>query len=443
MCSIMLPDIPSVMAGKQLDVRMQGIVDNIIFTSKDIWVYYEIDTTKCNFLNDDAVIKLLEGMTNTFNDMVNELNTSISMHLLIVNTPVNINDWENQTTIKSDSLNERNFNKFFANQVRDLKARTFESRKMYLGIKLMNRHDTNSSSIISQIQAGCSQLLEYANNIIFARAGIADNAISDKEIQTVKTVETMYYDFLHESCLHVSRPEAEELALIAKRTFYPGMPTPFLDVPVNGRWGKGDMVRELGADVMLNHHFVSITQNIDDAMLTGYRATLTFSKFPVPSEHPLATPWFYMLQKMGLPFDMYSRFEIIPPDNPNSDDNQKTNNKKASNISSFLSNKKTDTVKNNDDNQKINTKPILKGTYRMIITNNDFNELEQTINIIMNAYASNGINLTWTSGDQQDLLLESMPGDMVRESSFMLTSDLMPEVNKPVDTYQMMMQQLY
>ena len=78
----------------------------------------------------------------------------------------------------------------------------------------------------------------------------------------------------------------------------------------------------------------------------------------------------------------------------------------------------------------------------MIITNNDFNELEQTINIIRNAYASNGINLTWTSGDQQDLLLESMPGDMVRESSFMLTSDLMPEVNKQVDPYQMMMQQL-
>ena len=125
MHSIMLSDISSVMAGKQLDVRMQGIVDNIIFTSKDIWVYYEIDTTKCNFLNDYAVIKLLEGMTNTFNDMVNELNSSISMHLLIVNTPVNINDWENQTTIKSDSLNERNFNKFFANQVRDLKARNF------------------------------------------------------------------------------------------------------------------------------------------------------------------------------------------------------------------------------------------------------------------------------------------------------------------------------
>lgn len=385
--------LDGMMAGKRLDVRMRGIVDNIIFSKTEVWAYYEVDTGDCDFMSDASNALMLSGMSQSFAGMMAGRDERVGMHLIVANTPVDIDEWESQSLEIAELWDMKpGFNKCFATQVAALKSRRFMSRKIYIGVRMMGRHSVNSTDFRKTFAAGWEQVAQYAKDYVFAPAGIDDSSISDKEIMNAKETERTYYDSFNASAMKVRRPEAEELALLAKRTFYPCMPTPYLDAPANGRWGKGNMIRELGADMALNRRWVEITQELGGEQVKGYRATLTFSHFPETASP--AAPWIYMLQKMGLPFDMYARFELVP-----SGETQDGGTGKTGNIG-------------------------LEGTYRMILTSDDVSELERTVEIMRSSYADNGITLTWTAGDQQDLMLESMPGDTLREQSFIQSSDI-------------------
>lgn len=421
------------MAEKRLDIKMRGIVDNIVFTKSEIWAYYIVETESYDFLDMDSKLVMLGNMSQAFSNMMANKDERIDMHLIITNTPVDIDHWEQQFMAVSDSWDRKpGFNKYFAQQVQYLKQREYMSRKIYIGVRLMNRHEISYKSLVKQFESGLDQTMQYVKDTVFAPAGIDDYAIGDKEIKSAKAMEDDYYNFFHGSAMQAQRPEAEEIALVAKRTFYPSMPTPFLDVPANSRWGKGDMVRELGADMVRNRRWTEISQPMQGTILTGYRATLTFSKFPESMTMPGATPWIYMMQSSGLPFDMYARFALIPNKKMKKEvthqkmdleDEGGNAQEGGHNISLDLQEDYSKALELEAYTNK-NDNPWLEGTYRMVITSTDTEDLKQTVEIIKNAYSSAGITVTWTSGDQQDLLLESMPGDTIREKSFVQISSV-------------------
>lgn len=418
---------------EKLDIQMRGIVDNIVFSKNEIWAYFAVNTQSYDFMDDGSKLNMLNNMTKAFADMMANKDERIPMHLIITNTPVDIDHWEDQFLRTTESWDRKpGFNKYFANQVQYLKSREYMSRKIYVGVKMADRHDVSMKGFMRQLEAGFDQALQYVKDIIFVPAGIDDYSISDKEIKNAKAMEEDYYNFFHSSEMMATRPEAEEIALVMKRTFYPSMPTPYLDVPANGRWGKGDMVRELGGILVKNKLWTEISQPMMGHVLTGYRATLTFSKFPENMQVPGGTPWIYMMQKMGLPFDMYGRFDLIPNKKMKKEvTHQKMDlEDEGGNAASGGHNISLDLQ---EDYQKAmeleaytnkNDNPWLEGVYRMVITSYDVEDLKQTVEIVRNAYSSAGIILTWTKGDQQDLLLESMPGDKIRERSFMQTSNV-------------------
>lgn len=418
---------------KKLDVSMRGIVDNIVFSKNEVWAYYTVDTSGYDFLNDSSKTIMLSHMSQAFANMMANKDERIDMHLIITNTPVNVDHWEEQFLEATSSWDRKpGFNKYFASQVEYLKARAFMSRKIYIGVKLINRHEVTFRSFSKQLEAGFSQALDYLKDEFFTPVGINDYAISDKEIKSAKSLETDYYNFFSGSDFGSERAEAEELALVSKRAFYPSMPTPFLDIPANSRWGKGDIVRELGSDIVCNRRWTEISQPMLGTILTGYRATLTFSHFPNEMTLPGMTPWIYLLQKMSLPFDVYARFTLIP---------NKKMKKEVTKQKMDLEDEGANATEGGhtvsldlqDDYGKAmeleaytnkNEDPWIEGTYRLVITDNDVDNLKQTVEILSNSYSGNGITLNWTVGDQQDLLLEYMPGDHLREASFNQTSNV-------------------
>lgn len=415
-----------------LDIQMSGIADNIVFSKKDIWAYYEVDTTGYDFLNEMSKVSMLRSINQTFVNLSSNRENELDWHLILTNTPVDINHWEEQYLKVSDQWDRKpGFNKFFTDQVEYLKQREFLSRKVYLGIKIGDRYGVDAKGFLKEMSAGWRQAKSYVNEFL-KTLWIQDLSIKEKEITQAKAQEKEFYSMMHNSSLNCERPEAEELGLIMKRTMYPAMPTPYLDVPANGRWGNGDIIRETGADIVKNRRWTEISQPINGQIVKGYRATLTFSKFPEQMSSPISTPWIYMMERIGIPFDMYARFSVIP---------SKAMKKK-------ISQQKADILDEGQNAGEVgvdapldlqeayqkaseleayankNNEPFLRGTYRMVITANSEDELINIIDIVKTTYSNSGITLTWTAGDQQDLLLESMPGDKIREKSFMQSSNV-------------------
>lgn len=420
------------MADRKMDIRMCGVYGNIVFSKSEVWAYYAVDTNGYDFMNEDSKVIMLSGMSQTFANMMAGKDERIDMHLIITNTPVDIDHWEAQFLEQTADWDRKpGFNKYFATQVEYLKSREYMSRKVYIGIKLMNRHEVTLKNVMKQAEGGVGNAIRYLKETMFAPVG--NDGIDRKEVKNAQAIEQDYYNFYHGSEMAAVRASTEEIALIMKRAFYPAMPTPYLDVkPTDDTWLKSDMIRELGADMVRNRKWTEITQPVGGRMLTGYRATLTFTKFPESMMIPPSTPWIYLLQKMGLPYDIYGRFTLIPNKKMKKEvshqkmdleDEGANATEGGHNISLDLQEDYSKAMQLEAYTNK-NDNPWLEGTYRMVVTSDDIEDLEQTVEILKNAYSSAGITVTWTTGDQQDLMLEYLPGDTLREKSFVQTSSV-------------------
>lgn len=418
-----------------LDYQIRGIVDNIVFSKDEVWAYYSAETSGYDFLDEDSKAALLANVNQTFLNLSTNRDSNMDWHLIVTNTPIDVDHWEDQYLSATDGWDRGpGFNQFLAKQVDYLRRNEFMTRKIYLGIKIDIRHGVSTKGFMASFRNGWHEALAYISDSLFGFLKVSDYSISDKEISRERSIERDVFNTMRSNMyLPCNRPTTEELALIIKRTLYPAMPTPYLDVPANGRWGKGDIARETGADMEKNRRWTKISQPINGDIMIGYRATLSFSKFPEKMMSPPSTPWAYMMQGiLSIPFDMYARFTVIP----NSTMKKKISRQKADiideggNAGAVGVDAPLDLQ---EDYQSIseleafaqkNDEPFLDGVYRLVITAPSEDELKERVEIIKTQYASKGIVLTWTVGDQQDLLLEYMPGDKIRERSFIQNSNI-------------------
>ena len=68
--------------------------------------------------------------------------------------------------------------------------------------------------------------------------------------------------------------------------------------------------------------------------------------------------------------------------------------------------------------------PWVSGNYRMTIETPDKDRLFEIIQIMRQEYAKNETVLTWTSGDQFDLLMEEFPGGELQMGDFSQLTNL-------------------
>lgn len=419
---------------KNLDIKIRGIADNIVFSDTDIYAYYEVSTVGYDFMNLESKVGLLRGINQGFVNLASNRDSDLDGHLIVTNTPIDIDYWESQFMEITKGWDRKpGFNNYFNQQAEYLRSRKFMTRKIYLGISLGKRFGADIKGLGIAIEAGWDQTKQMLMDIL-KNIGANDYSISDKEIAKAKSMENDLFSILSNSAMQCTRPSTEEIALIVKRAFYPGMPTPFLDFVPDGRWGHGDIIRETASDITKNRRWTEITQPINGDLITGYRATLTFSRFPERMDVPvsMSTPWIYIMQSIGIPFDMYARFTIIP-----SRTMKKTFSRHKTDILDEGNNAGSAgadlPIDLQEDYQKAaeleayankSNEPFLKGVYRIVLTSLDTDSLKNMVDMVKTQYSNYGITLTWTSGDQQDLLLEFMPGDHIREKSFIQQSNI-------------------
>lgn len=423
---------------KLLDIPAVGIVDNVVFSKKEAWAYYKIASVPYDFLTNAGRVKLANDIIVALSSLSQRIGRNVDLHILVTNTPVNIDSWEDQMYEIYDQWNGRNnrlktFDKFIRNQTVALKRRSYKKKVVYLGVKLFTR-GTISFDNFNVLDFGFAEALEVIKKSISSLLVLPDENITKLERARAKKDEYEIYRVIRTSTLRGTRLSSEELLLTIKKTLYPAMPSPYLEVNHDERIGLNDIMLETGAIIEDHRRYLKIKQMIGTEEREGYRATLSFSKFPSDSmvEPGGIDPFMYLPTIMGLPFTMNARATLMPIDKMKKDLQKKKleSEDELKNLASSGQRVSSSVIETQMDIDRLDAElssdnlPWVSGNYRMTVEMPTYELLVTAIQEMKQEYAKNDIILTWTTGDQLEMLMEEIPGGELKMGDFAQLTNL-------------------
>ena len=175
---------------------------------------------------------------------------------------------------------------------------------------------------------------------------------------------------------------SSQLIYLVRKRFYPGMPvTPLVED--KEIWGEGEILPLANTSIQIHPKYLSLTQKIDNNVITGYRASLELIKQSTEISYPEFESWLPYIASFPYPVDFSIRFTV----------------------------------------SKDHLVPVTKTT--LIIETIDLDTLNNRMVDLQTHYQENGIQAIWTSGDQFSLFNESIPsGFNIDEVNRKKTSEL-------------------
>lgn len=422
--------------GKQLVPSAIAVVDNIVFSMTETWAYYRLTTDVFDFLSNDGKISSAYQVANAFTNLVGEKREPVDVHLIITSVPVDVDAWSVQIKESSKEWSRSpGFDNYINSQIQMLKEEEYLKKVIVLGVNLGKRGALDFESV-NFLEVGLKgakeQLGRWWNNAL----SVPGNEISAEEEDNARRKEAEIHRTLSNGNLRAQRMTTEDILLTIKRQMYPSMPAPYLEVDHDSRLGPGDMDLELVNAVENKYRWLKFTQMIGGQEMVGYRACLSFSKFPRVQGYPGGWPFLYFPAKLSLPFTLYARLTLVPSEGMKKqlekkrkemiDELENVNNSgQTSGAAGALSGGQPNAVAEAVEDMQTMTSlltgdktPWVQGSYRIVVETPDEEILRKYCSIVKQRYADLDINVSWTAGDQAELFLEQMPGDHLRMKSF-------------------------
>lgn len=426
---------------KRLQPSAIAVVDNIVFSKTDRWAYYRLSNDVFDFLSTESKVSAANRITNALNNLMTDRKDPLECHLIVTSVPVDVDAWAVQVKETSKDWNRSpGFERYIQEQINYLKQAEYLKKVVYLGVNMGKRGALDMSDV-NVLELGLKGAMDITKKWFDQAFAVPTEEISQQEENEARKKEANFYRTLSLGHLGAVRVSSEDILLLIKRQLYPAMPAPYLEVDHENRLGPGDLELELGHAIENKYRWLKVTQMLESEEVVGYRACLSFSKFPKFTSYPKGTvPFLYFPAKLSLPFTLYSRFTLLPSNKMKAQLEKKKKEQKdelenvsvgQSNTSSIidggLPSDVLDSVRDIQTMQDImaNDKtPWVEGSYRIIVETPDEETLKKYCNIVKQQYADLEINVSWTAGDQAELFLEQMPGDRVRIPSFKQVTNL-------------------
>lgn len=415
-----------------------SIIGNVVFSKKEAWAYYKIGSVPYDFLTNMGRARLANDIMIALSGLSSKAGRNVDLHILVTNTTFNVNSWEEQMYKIYDDWNGRGnrletFDNYMRKQTRALKRKNYKKKVVYLGVKLFTR-GTVSFDDINMLDFGFAEAFEAFKKGISSVFSMPDEEITRLERDRANKDEYEINRAIYGSTLRGTRLTSEELLLIMKKILYPAMPSPYLEVNHEERIGLNDIVLETGAIIEDHRRFLKIKQMVGTEEREGYRATLSFSKFPSDSmrEPGGIDPFMYLPTMMGLPFTMSARLTLMPVEAMKKDLQKKKleNEDELTNLAGSGQSISSSVMSTQYDIDKLDHElnsenlPWVSGNYKMTIETPTQEILATAVQEMRQEYAKNDIILTWTSGDQLELLIEEMPGGELKVGDFSQLTNL-------------------
>lgn len=420
-------------SNKSLKVPPIAIIDNIVLSRGEAWAYYILSEKPYDFLSNSAKVSLARSTMSALSSLCQSQNKKVDCHLLITNQAFDPSEWFSQMHKIHDELintESKAFDDFVIEQAMFLYESDYKKRVTYLGVKLYGR-GTLDINAINPLEFGFKEMISAFKKSIDSVFQFTATEINQEEEARARTAEAEIFRTLSNSTLVSRRPTCEEILLTIKRRFYPAMPAPYLETDHEHRIGLSDIVIESGGTVDVRPRWLKMTQFINNEILEGYRATLSFSKFP--NEMYMPGPLLPFLYRPAImPFTVSSRFSLMPVEHmrkelgkkkKETDDEIDNLAESGQRVNVGVKNTLQDisTLESDLENVK---QPWISGTYKVTVEATNEESLKNIISALKQEYAKSGYVLSWTTGDQLNLFREEFLGGKLEKKDFTHTTNL-------------------
>jgi len=411
------------MANKAPRSSITAIHEDLTFSQRDVYLWVKLSPNHYEFQTESAREQIAENQSLALANILNSEENELGCQLIVTSKVFDVNQWRNgyleQTAYASPV---EYFGDYTMEMGNHIYAYQFRDKNVYLGVNLGYRTDFSPTKSIFKVKA--------IDDLITRLTGEVDEYISEKELAFWEDkARLVRFSLLDEGGVQAQTVRGVELAYIIRKNLFPAMESPSIDdlsIAGTQRWGAGELATLADGDVENKAKWLEITQEIDGKTQKGYRATLCFVKFPEVMRYPEREPWIHSASQLGFPVDINSRFSIVPSKKVKKQVGNKIKaiQDQATNMTSAGGELSIEVRENYQLGQYLDyalskdDTPWLYGRHRIAVEASTEDQLKERCQAVIDHYKRMGILVVWSSGDQLDLLLEGMPSDRVRLSSY-------------------------
>lgn len=409
-----------------------AIEKNIVFSETDAWSVYRIPSVSYEYLSDQARVNIAQSYNAMAENLARSGEKPVHAHQIVTSRPFDVLDWGTSLYNKVQPWDPSpGFNKHLVSEMRRVDQIGFAVKETFFLVHLGKRTKEYASS------ATGTGLMAQAFKTLDKFANIKDPLVPDEEIEYWKMKEDDFGNTILNSSVGTiagvpnfpTRASSDTIAWLIKKNLYPGMYVPEVSASPHESWGYGEM-RLLGiGQLERKMRHIEITQFDPETgeEATGYRATLSFSRFPDVMNFPEMEPWIHSASALPFDVDIHSRITIEPALKVKKEVGRKAKdaidqlkNAEGSGATTPLEMQEQYAVATEleyDLNRE--RRPWVYARHRAIIEATSEEELRQNAQILIDHYKSaHRITVSWTQADQKSLFLETMPADKVRDTAF-------------------------
>jgi hypothetical protein len=413
----------------QSRLALRYIDEDLAMSDTHAWTCVRVPTVPYEFLGYEDRKSIAERIYLALAAIVTGVNP-IDAHLIITSRPFDTDWWAHQL---DERVQRQRPAPGWANyrdaMKRHLADQEYLNKEVYLLIDLGQR----KASIKNQ----GLDLLGPVRKLISATEtalDMEDFAVAESELEHFRARAKDIQRSLGQSQIQAVPAHPNTVAWLAMRPLYPDMVTPSPTSVDRMVWGPGEIQSLAEGFIENKRRHLEITQ-VDwetGQEVTGYTATLCFSRFPDVLSFPDQEPWMHFASALAFPVDLSSRFTLVPAARVAKDVGRKLLEVKdqAHHIGETGAAVPIEVMEQYEKATALeyiisrDRQPWVYGRHRLRVSASSQEELTARVKKTIEHYRDLGIDVVWPSGDQLDLLCEAMPADRVRGKAYFQRQEL-------------------
>ena len=411
--------------------------DKILLSATHAWTYMRLPLVPYEFMSYNSREGLCDQITMSLATLITNNQETVEAHLRVTYRPLDTFQWATRLN-KRASLSKPTpgWSNYLGDMAEHVDNNLFDEKEVYLGVCLGERRkakENKSSGVSSSALGEALAPLKDITKALESLAKYDDMVVSDTELEYWHDKAADVHRSLSRSSLKAIPATSSEVAWLIARPLWPDMDQPAPSVSQTEVWGAGEIVSLAEGIVTNQRRWVEVEQL--DAIgkpQKGYSITLAISRFPDALYFPEQEPWIHFAAALPFSVDFSTRFSIVPALKVQKDVGKKLATAKDQAIHIAESGSSVPLK----IQEQLNVASMLEYTidkdrmpwayarHRITVFGETSEEAVSRARSVIESYRDLGIDVSWPSGDQFDLLCESMPGDVVRSKAYYQRQEL-------------------
>lgn len=413
-------------------ISVRYLDDTLVLSKTHAWTYVRLPNERYEFLDAESRIDIAHRIWLALAGLVSD-SDPVDCQLIITQRPNDVTTWASNLkaiTLRWDPA--PGWANYLSGMARYVDQNAYLNKEVYLGICLgprnLNSKGTGAFSW-DEFIAPVTKLIKWGESAL----ELEDENIHPDELTKFGEKANEIRRSLYTSHVKAEPATAADVAWLIRKAVYPDMEVPEPVDTGTTVWGSGEL-ESLAEGVIVNerrHLEIEQTTYTGDP-ISGFTATVCFSRFPDVMSFPDSEPWLHYTSVLAYPVEMLSRFTIVPAAKVQKDVRRKLDEARdqAQHIAETGAapplevQEQFHRAKALEFTLSRDRQPWIYGRHRIRVTAPTLESLRERTKKVIEHYRDLNIEVQWPSGDQLPLLLEGMPGDRTRTNAYYQRQEL-------------------